>query len=256
MSSLIAIDHAYRVELWDRLRTFRPELLLGAVEESRSFAPPNADGAAQNDIAQTIHDIALHLESLQDWELCKTLYRRVLEYPVNLPDIHGDARFRLAVCDERQGAYNTAIEAFREAIAHEAGTKVALRAHARVRMARLLMDAERFGEALALLEQVVPMLPVDQLAAHELWKDVGRCALRLGRGPHAVDTLRRAADAVHGQEGEVEVLRLLAEAYERNQQRTEAVECYRRIVSSGFSEPRTKAAATVRLQSLGVAYFE
>ena len=253
MSGLIVVDHAYRVALWDRLRTFEREALLAAAEESRLYAPPNGDGEAQNDIAQTIHDIALHLESLSDWELCKTMYRRVLEYPVSLADIHGDARFRLAVCEERQGAYNAAIEAFRESIEGEDGTKVALRAHARVRLARLLMDAEEFAEAMALLEQVIPMLPVDQLAAHELWFEVGRCALRLGRAEYAVEVLRRATDAVRGLEREVEVLRSLAEAYERNQQRTEAVECYRRIVSSGFSEPRTKAAATVRLQSLGVA---
>lgn len=253
MSGPIVVDQAYRVELWDRLRTFERETLLGAVEESWSYAPPDAGGSPQNDIAQTIHDISLHVESMQEWELCKTMYRRVLDYPVSLPDIHGDARFRFAVCEERQGGYDAAIRAYCESIANETGTSAALRAHARVRLARLLMDAEEFGQAMALLEEVIPMLPVDQLAAHELWTEVGRCALRLGRAQHAVEVLQRAADAVHGQEREVEVLRLLAEAYERNQQRSEAVECYRSIVSSGFSEPRTKAAATVRLQTLGVA---
>lgn len=250
MSDLIVVDQAYRVKLWERLRTFERRALLGALAESHAYAPPAADGAPQDDIAQTIHDIALHLESLEDWETCKSLYRRVLGYAVSRTVIHADARFRLAVCEERQGRYEAAIAAFRDAIAREGGAPSVLGAHSRIRLARLLMDAEQFAEAMAALEEVIPLLPVDQLVQHELWLDIGRCALRLGRAGEAIKALTPAVEALRDTEGEVKALRLLAEACERSGETTRAADCYRRIIASGFSEPLTKAAATMRLEKL------
>lgn len=245
------VDEAFRRALWDKLQTFRKEEILAAVDLSWEFPPPEAQEGPQDAVAQTIHDIALHAESLGDWELCKSLYRRVPDYPADRREIAADSRYRYAYCLERQGRLIDAIKAYRANLTTESGVSPTLTGLTRLRLARLLMDAEEYEEALRLLEDLARSLPLDRVETHEVLTDLGRCALRLGQPERARQALQQAVEMTLGLESEIEALRMLAEAHERLANPKAAIECYRRLVNSNFSEPRTKAAATVRLNALG-----
>ena len=245
------VNEEFRRALWEKLQTFQKEAILAAVDLSWEFPPPEAQEGPQDTVAQTIHDIALHAESLGDWELCKSLYRRVPDYPAERREIAADSRYRYAYCLERQGRLIEAIRAYRGNLATEVGVSATLTGLTRLRLARLLMDAEEYEEALELLEELAQALPVDRVDTHEVLTDLGRCALRLGRFERARQALQQAVETTLGLESEIEALRMLAEAHERLSNPQAAIECYRRLVDSNFSEPRTKAAATVRLNALG-----
>lgn len=245
------VDEAFRRALWEKLQTFQKEEILAAVDLSWEFPPPEAQEGPQDTVAQTIHDIALHAESLGDWELCKSLYRRVPDYPAERREIAADSRYRYAYCLERQGRLIEAIQTYRANLATEAAVSATLTGLMRLRLARLLMDAEEYGEALQLLEELARSLPVERVDTHEVLTDLGRCALRLGQFERARQALQQAVELTLGLESEIEALRMLAEAHERLGNPKAAIECYRRLVDSNFSEPRTKAAATVRLNALG-----
>lgn len=245
------VDEAFRRALWEKLQSFQKEEILAAVDLSWEFPPPEAQEGPQDTVAQTIHDIALHAESLGDWELCKSLYRRVPDYPAERREIAADSRYRYAYCLERQGRLIEAIQTYRANLATEAAVSATLTGLTRLRLARLLMDAEEYGEALQLLEELAWSLPVERVDTHEVLTDLGRCALRLGQFERARQALQQAVELTLGLESEIEALRMLAEAHERLGNPKAAIECYRRLVDSNFSEPRTKAAATVRLNALG-----
>lgn len=245
------VDEEFRRALWEKLQTFRKEEILSAVDLSWEFPPPEAQEGPQDAVARTIHDIALHAESLGDWELCKSLYRRVPDYPAARREIAADARYRYAYCLERQGRLIEAIQAYRSNLVTEASASATLTGLTRLRLARLLMDAEEHEAALQLLEELARSLPVDRVETHEVLTDLGRCALRLSRFELSRQALQQAVELTLGLESEIEALRMLAEAHERLSNPKAAIACYRRLVDSNFSEPRTKVAATVRLNALG-----
>jgi tetratricopeptide (TPR) repeat protein len=246
----VIVDEAFCRSLWQQLQTFRRDDILAAVELSWDFPRPGEEPGPQDLVAQALHDIALHAESLGDWDLCLNLYRRVLDYPVACGEITADSRFRLAYCLERKGQLLEAIAAYRQAIELEREAKPAVQAFTRLRLARLLIDAEDYAGAFLLLDELTRRLPVAGMDEHEVYVSLGRCALLLGELTRARQALEHAVALAGGREAEIEALRLLAETCERLGDTAAAISAYRRIVASTFSEPRTKVAAAIRLNAL------
>jgi len=59
------LDPVLRDLVKDKISTYRAGQILEAVKLLESFPPPT--NAPADEIAQVIHDVALHAESLGDW---------------------------------------------------------------------------------------------------------------------------------------------------------------------------------------------
>jgi tetratricopeptide (TPR) repeat protein len=230
-----------------KIAGFEPGELLEAVRLTESFPPPGSEPA--DVVAQVLHDVALHAESLGDWSLCLSLYSRSLEYTVDGPRIHVGSWFRCGLCQERMGLLRDAMDSYRKALSYgEVWPHVT--ALARKHLAELLMAADEFQEALAFLEQLSRALPHPEISREEVEVNLARCLLRLQRREEARVRLEELCTGPAPTEAALEGLKLLADVYEASRDWQSAIACYRRIIESGAAEAGLKAAAAFRLAAL------
>lgn len=211
--------------------------------------PKPAKATAADDVAQTLYELVLHAESLGDWELCSGLYRQVAEYDVANGQIRSAALFRYGICREHQGDYFGAIDAYRRSIPDAAGWPL-VEGLARFHLAQLLISAEQYEEAAAILQDLLLFdLPHAELDAGEIALDRARCLWRTERLEEARDLIERPPHPISG-EAQIEAKRLLAEIHEARGDTERAAECYRSIVQSDCADPQLKSAASHRLSAL------
>lgn len=230
-----------------KIATFEREQILEAVGLTENFPPPGPEPA---DIAaQVLHDVALHAESLGEWPLCASLYRRSLAYPTVSPRIPIGNWFRYGLCQEHMGALREAIAGYRNALSYgDAWPHVT--ALARKHLAELLMAAEEFQQARAVLEQLSASLPHPEIQSDQVALELARCLLRLGERKAALERLQSLSSQPTSTEAAVEALQLLADLHEQAGNLQAAAACYRRIIQSGAAESNIKAAAAYRLGAL------
>ena len=231
----------------EKIGTFDRDDILEAVRLTGSFPAP---GAAPADVvAQVIHDVAQHAESLADWPLCVSLYLRVLEYTVDSPRIPIGAWYRLGICQEHSGALREAMASFRQALSlGEAWPHVT--ALARMHLAELLMAAEEFEEAASILTDLLRALPYPEISTEQVQLSLARCHLRLGSFEGARRQLEALCRASPPTEAAAEALRLLADIHEASGDTDSAASCYQRIIQSDAAEIPLKLAAAHRLSAL------
>ena len=79
------LDPAFRDEILHKIATFDPEKIREAVHMLEAL--PEAGEDVADDVAQLIHDVALHAESMEDCALCSRLYLRATTYRTANPQI-------------------------------------------------------------------------------------------------------------------------------------------------------------------------
>lgn len=239
----------FRRGIMERLATFEESEIRELLIVSESFPDAGSAGEEQDDVAQTLHDIALHAESLADWDACGALYQRVLRYPVREISIHVGAKFRLAICLENLGALRKATNAYRETLSYgEVWPDVA--AQARNRLAMLLMAAEEYEEAIEHLFALdARPLPVD-VHRDPVQICIAKCLVRLGRLREAEDRLNSLRNGTPSSEASLEALKLLGFIHEQLGDTASAVNSYKLLLQLAASNPIHQQLAMQRLARL------
>ncbi len=210
---------------------------------------PEADSSVADDIAQLIHDVALHAESMEDWAVCAQLYLRVTAYRAANPRIPVGAWFRHGLCSEKMGNLAGAIVSYRKALQF-GDVWPQVTAMTRLRLSELLMAAEKFDEAASILTELGQQPAQPEIHPHRVQVNLARCLARTNRRPDARGILDRLGSEMASSEFAVEGLKLLAELCESSGDFTSARDCYQGIVDSSFADTPSKAAAAHRLASL------
>jgi FkbM family methyltransferase len=220
-----------------------------ALRLAESLRGPSSTTAGDDDVAQTLYELVLNAEVLEDWELCSALYERVASYNVVNPHVRAAAWFRFGLCRERQGDLAGAVKGHRWAIPDAAGWPL-VEGLARFRLAQLLAAAEDYSAAAELFSAIVAAnLPHAEISAGSVILNWARCLWRLGNAVEARALLENPPHPL-SDEVQIDALRLLAEIYEAIGDTERAAECYRSIVQSAFAEPQLKSAAGHRLAAL------
>ncbi len=242
-------------ELWNavlaKVRTFRPEEIADAIRLADTLPPP--DGEYADSAAALIHEIALHAESVGDWGQCASLYRRAAEYRVANPHIKAGALFRYGLCEEHIGNFLEAIRSFRQALEYAQGWP-ALIALVRVHLARLLMAAEEWEQAAALLQELTAANAGGAVAASEgtqvppddIEVSLCRCLARLGNAADARARLESFCARRSDSDRQADAIQLLAGIYEEAGDTEQALECYGQLIASGSVDTQMKLAAAHR----------
>jgi tetratricopeptide (TPR) repeat protein len=241
------LDPSLRECILQKLRTFDRKQILEAVALSDGFPPPSLEHA--DEVAQVLHDIGLYAESLGDWDLCATLYQRVVQYPVFNAQIPAGSSYRYGLCQERRGKLREAARAYRRTLEYgEVWPEV--NALARRNLARLLVAAEEYEEAAAVLAQLLKAPLIPGIEAVEIQLSLARCLLRLARYEEALALLEPLSKSPNPGEFPVEAMCLLAEVHEAKGDFQSAARCYSEIAASGLAETHIKAAAIHRQSAL------
>lgn len=240
------LDPSVRDAVLQKLRTFDRVQILEAVGLSESFPPPGVEHA--DEVAQVLHDIGLYAESLGDWSLCAGLYQRVVEYPVFSARIPAGSTYRLGLCQERMGRLREAAQTYRRTLEYGADVWPEIDALARRNLSRLLVAAEEYEQAAAVLARLLKAPPTPEVETAEIQLIFAKCLLRLGRTEEAVALLELLSK--QASEFSVEATSLLAQMYEGGDDLRSAIRCYSDIIANGFAEPHMKAAALHRRTTL------
>ncbi len=239
------LDPLFRDEVLRKIATLNGEQIRAAVAMVNDLPEPTE--AIADDAAQLIHDVALHAESLLDWELCARLYLRVTRYNTADPRIPVGAWYRHALCSERMGDFIGAMASYRTVLKSPT-VWPHVTALARFHLSELLMAAEEFGQASILLSDIEPQAALPEIHPHRILINQARCFSRTGKRQEA----RAILDQLISDAGSPEIalggLKLLAEICEVDGDYAAARSCYLGILENSFASTLSKVAATHRLE--------
>jgi tetratricopeptide (TPR) repeat protein len=235
-----------RSKIYELLSLREKESTQEAVASAASLPAP---GQQADDVtAQCLFDLGFGLEFFGENDSAADLYQRILEYPVANPNLIAGAWFRLGWCSERLQDWAGAMRAYRMAL--ECGRDWPyMFGHARLNLARILMAAEDYEQAMSLFDELSRGVPEDSDGLRVMFERA-RCLLRLGRTEEARTDLKRLAETSASSPLGVEVSLLLAEILEAAGDSAGAVACFQEILNSPHADPTLRAAVAYRLQAI------
>lgn len=209
---------------------------------------PGPEAHPPDSVVLLIFDVGQRAETLDDPEICIGLYRRVLAYPVQNPEMHAGAWYRIGLTRQRQGDFGAAVEAFQRAMELPCWRQLA--GVVRYRLAAVLAETEDYPEAIRLLRDVLAHhLPNPEIEQHSAQILLGRTLLMNGQPDEALEALQ-PLDAAPPSDWTARVQSLRAEIFESQGKLKDARGAYLRIVDNPYARQEMRTAAAYRLSAL------
>jgi tetratricopeptide (TPR) repeat protein len=234
-------------EIRDHLASGQSSRLFEALELAEQLPAPSGD--VEDEIAQTLFDVAFHAESLMGYARCVTLYRRVLGHSTGNRNIHAGAWFRIGRCLECLSDFKSAADAYRVAIAtatdwnHMTGL-------ARWHLAELEIAAEEYAAARELLDEIAAEISRPDIPMRDVQLRRSRCLMGEGRHSEATGALTALIAEDSGDDAALRALQYLAQLSESAGNHVAAARYYDELLSHPRTPDAWRVVAGQKLKNL------